>query len=241
MDIIPNSASKNCGFGCNGKIIPIDKGRFPANVITDGSDEVAAGMPNTKSVEEKPNSNHTFKGNKDAFQYGYKMRFGSGFNDEGNAIRYFYQAKASKKDRDEGLDKYETLQATDGCIRTNSETARMFGANSILKKNIHPTVKPVELMQYLVRLVTAKGGTVLDIFNGSGSTGKAVAFENRERNAGYKYIGIELEKQYCEISLSRIDYALNKFKYDELKFIEDEKKRKQENGEVDLFDFAEGY
>ena len=241
VGIIPNSASKNCGFGCDGKVIPIDKGRFPANVITDGSDEVAAGMPYTKSVQEVPNAKHTYKGNKEAFQYGYKMRFGGGFDDEGSAMRYFYQAKASKKDRDEGLDKYEILQATDGYLRNTEITARAYGANAAPKKNIHPTVKPVELMQYLVRLVTAKGGTVLDIFNGSGSTGKAVAFENRERNAGYKYIGIELEKQYCEISLSRIDYALNKFEYDELKYIEEEKKRKQENGEVDLFDFAEGY
>lgn len=238
VDIIPNSASKNCGFGCNGKIIPIDKGRFPANVITDGSDEVAAGMPNTKS-SKTPDDNRTNKNNSMFIDGVHNMS--NSYDDEGSAIRYFYQAKASKKDRDEGLDRYESIQITDGCIRTNSDTARMFGANSSSTKNIHPTVKPVELMQYLVRLVTAKGGTVLDIFNGSGSTGKAVAFENRERNAGYKYIGIELEKQYCEISLSRIDYALNKFKYDELKFIEDEKKRKQENGEVDLFDFAEGY
>ena len=238
VDIIPNSASKNCGFGCDGKVIPIDKGRFPANVITDGSDEVAAGMPNTKS-SKTANDDRENKNNSMFIDGVHNMS--NSYDDEGSAMRYFYQAKASKKDRDAGLEKFETMQATDGCIRSNADTARMFGANSILKKNIHPTVKPVELMQYLVRLVTAKGGTVLDIFNGSGSTGKAVAFENRERNAGYKYIGIELEKQYCEISLSRIDYALNKFVYDELKYIEEEKKRKQENGEVDLFDFAEGY
>lgn len=205
-------------------------------------------MPNTKSGNSLTYGSVRKKQTDNLYELGFSKKEKNdgqyapdNYGDEGSAIRYFYQAKASKKDRDEGLDKYETLQATDGCVRTNAETARMFGANSILKKNIHPTVKPVELMQYLVRLVTAKGGTVLDIFNGSGSTGKAVAFENRERNAGYKYIGIELEKQYCEISLSRIDYALNKFKYDELKYIEEEKKRKQENGEVDLFDFAEGY
>ena len=95
------------------------------------------------------------------------------------------------------------------------------------------TVKPVELMQYLVRLVTHKGGTVLDIFNGSGSTGKAVAFENRERNANYKYIGIELDKEYVDISLSRIDYALNKYEYDAIK----EKEENAKKGYLDLFDF----
>ena len=68
------------------------------------------------------------------------------------------------------------------------------------RKNIHPTVKPCELMQYLVRLVAPKGATILDPFMGSGSTGKAVMFENRERNADYKFIGIDLEKEYCEIA-----------------------------------------
>ena len=62
-------------------------------------------------------------------------------------------------------------------------------------------------MQYLVRLVCPKGATILDIFNGSGSTGKAVAFENKERDANYKYIGIELDPEYCKISEARIRFA----------------------------------
>ena len=73
-----------------------------------------------------------------------------------------------------------------------------------VRKNIHPTVKPTELMQYLVRLVTPKGGTVLDPFTGSGTTGKAVAYENNERNANYKFIGIELNNEYFEIAKNRI-------------------------------------
>lgn len=64
-------------------------------------------------------------------------------------------------------------------------------------------------MQYLVRLVTPKGGTVLDPFNGSGSTGKAVMYENKDRNADYKYIGIELTDDYLPISKARIEYACN--------------------------------
>lgn len=170
-------------------------GRFPANVIHDGSEEVTY---NTQEMS-----------------------------------RYFYTAKVSKKDRDEGLDMFEEKMVTDGCIRSNKETARKFGANSALRKNIHPTVKPTELMQYLVRLVSPKGATILDPFMGSGSTGKACMFENRERNANYKFIGIDLEKEYCEIAKARIDYALNKYKYD----YQQELKNAEEQGQIsfDLF------
>jgi len=170
-------------------------GRFPANVIHDGSEEVTY---NTQEMS-----------------------------------RYFYTAKASKKDRDEGLDMFEEKMVTDGCIRSNKETARKFGANSALRKNIHPTVKPTELLQYLVRLVSPKGATILDPFMGSGSTGKACMFENRERNANYKFIGIDLEKEYCEIAEARIDYALNKYEYD----YQQELKKAEERGQLafDLF------
>ena len=150
---------------------------------------------------------------------------------EESVCRYFYCAKASKKDRDSGLILFEEKQTTDGCLRTNSESARTFGANSALRKNIHPTVKPVDLMQYLIRLVTPRGGVIIDPFNGSGSTGKAVAFENRERDADYKYIGIELDKEYCAISESRIDYAINKFQYDILEEIAENEKY----GQLSLF------
>lgn len=100
-------------------------------------------------------------------------------------------------------------------------------------KNIHPTVKPVELMQYLVRLVTPKNGTILDCFMGSGSAGKATMFENRERNANYKFIGIELTEEYLPICASRIDYALNKYEYDLQKEIEEAHKE----GQMTIFDF----
>ena len=73
-------------------------------------------------------------------------------------------------------------------------------------------VKPVNLMQYLIRLVTPKGGTVLDPFNGSGSTGKAVAYENFDREADYKYIGIELSEEYLAISDARIKFVEKQIK-----------------------------
>lgn len=193
-------------------------GRYPSNVIltyddTD-FDEVCGGMPETKSTQAQGihrnnrNGNTVFSNTSCGFNNSrYDSRKLEGFDDEGSAARYFYCAKASKRDRDEGLDAFQEKQTTDGSLRCNADTARMFGANSTLHRNTHPTVKPVDLMQYLVRLVTPKGGTVLDPFNGSGSTGKAVMYENRDRNSGYKYIGIELTAEYLPIADARIRYA----------------------------------
>ena len=193
--------------------VALDKGRYPANVITDGSKEVEKDMPNTKSSYNE-NSRHETKRNSqnaDILKYGYKTRIdSSSYNDEGSAMRYFYCAKVSSKDRDEGLDIFE---------------------DNAPRKNIHPTVKPTTLMQYLVRLVTPKGGTVLDPFMGSGSTGKAAMFENRERNANYKFIGVEMTEKYLPICKARIDYALHKFEYD----LEKEKLEDEKNGVVRLF------
>lgn len=121
--------------------------------------------------------------------------------------RYFYCAKASKNDRDEGLEEFSTK--TSGQMTERKEGSAgitAFTGSRSPKKNNHPTVKPTELMRYLVRLVTPRGGTVLDPFMGSGSTGKAVACENNERNAGYKFIGIEKETEYCKIAEARIKY-----------------------------------
>lgn len=213
-------------------------GRFPANVITDGSEEVASGMPITKSMYNENGEHETniHRENADVLKYGYNERYETGFNDEGSALRYFYTAKASKKDRDDGLNMFESMQTTDGCIRANSETVRKFGANSALRKNIHPTVKPVELMQYLVRLVSPKGATILDCFMGSGSTGKAVMFENREREAHYKFIGVEMTEEYLPIAQARIIYGRDKYEYEFNKEIEDIHKA----GEKTLFDFIKG-
>lgn len=142
-------------------------------------------------------------------------------SEKGNsASRYFYCAKASKKDRDEGLDEFENTTVNDG---RNKSIDNPFQRGETPKKNIHPTVKPTELMQYLVKLVTPKGGTVLDPFMGSGSTGKAVAYENKERKANYSFIGVELSAEYCEIARARIEYV--------------EKQKKTEK--LSIFDFIE--
>jgi site-specific DNA-methyltransferase (adenine-specific) len=124
------------GSGLNGSRCAgvTTQGRWPANLIHDGSEEVA-GLLN-------------------------------------DAARFFYCAKASKADRDEG--------------------------------NNHPTVKPTDLMRYLCRLVTPPGGTVLDPFMGSGSTGKAAMLE------GFNFIGIERDPEYVKIAEARIGAAKQK-------------------------------
>lgn len=153
--------------------------------------------------------------------------------------RYLYTPKASKKDRDEGLDSLE--DKTFHRMRPDANPDKLTGLNKegrfapVQRKNIHPTVKPVELMQYLVRLVAPKGSTVMDCFMGSGSTGKAVMFENREREANYKFVGIELTDEYLPICESRIDYALNKYEYD----AEQETIKDHEEGRFNIFDFMD--
>ena len=186
----------------------IPEGRFPANVILsyddENYDEVCGGFPQTGSGNNKEPYNYAGKeyDNKDTSMFnGDKPQAPSNYNDYGSASRYFYCAKATRKDRDEGLKNFE--------------------------KNFHPTCKPVDLMKYLVRLVTPKGGIVLDCFNGSGSTGKAVMSENYDRNADYKYIGIELTEEYLPIAKARIEYAINHDLKEKEKHVSKPKKKEE--------------
>ena len=201
-------------------------GRFPANTIltydeTD-FDEVCGGFPITKgdSRTSKPTYDKSIWGNAKSVESNCL------YNDSGSASRYFYCAKASKKDRDEGLDEFEEKNMrieqkrgihSAGCeYIENGKLKQNPHLQSSCKRNIHPTVKPTELMQYLVRLVSPDGAIILDCFNGSGSTGKAVMYENRERNKNYKYIGIELTEEYLPIAKARIEYVC-KLNEEELK------------------------
>jgi site-specific DNA-methyltransferase (adenine-specific) len=117
--------------------------------------------------------------------------------------RYFFCPKANKKDRDEGLDEFNDVNGGSYQFRQDDS----LDGKIPVRKNIHPTVKPTELMRYLIRLVAPKGATILDPFMGSGSTGKAVMLENNERNANYKFIGIEKEKEYYNIAKARICFS----------------------------------
>ena len=202
---------------------PSDLGRFPANTILtyDESDfeEVCWWFPDTKSTYNKDSKHESVihRENADTLKYWYKTRIdSSSYNDEWSAARYFYCAKASKRDRDEGLDEFEEKK-TGSMIANINWNMQLWWASLKWehkeiqpKKNIHPTVKPTDLMQYLVRLVTPNGWTVLDPFNWSGSTWKAVMYENKDRNKNYKYIWIELTEEYLPIAKARIEYVINK-------------------------------
>ena len=129
-----------------------------------------------------------------------------GFGDEGSAARYFYCPKVSKNERNRGLDGFEEKQTSSMSGRRDPHDMEkskidndVTGRFVTTRKNIHPTVKPIELMKYLCRLVTPKGGTVLDPFMGSGSTGMAAVDE------GFDFLGIEKEEEYFKIAKNRID------------------------------------
>jgi site-specific DNA-methyltransferase (adenine-specific) len=163
------------GFRRNTEITTLNAGRFPANFIHDGSDEVTQLFPDSK--------NGAFPTKRGKSEIGAFRQAGTDsdrpseprkMGDSGSAARFFYCAKANKRDRNEGLDNIT---------------------------NHHPTVKPTELMRYLCRLITPPGGTILDPFTGSGSTGKAAILE------GFNFIGIELDPDYITIAQARIDHA----------------------------------
>ena len=174
-------------------ITPKREGRFPANVMHDGSDVVNDIFPNSKGSSGNGNAKvgETSKG-------AIPLRRGEAplYNDEGSASRYFYCPKTSKSERNQGLVEFDDKQYSHDGRKKSIENP--YQRNKSISKNSHPTVKPVELMKYLCRLVTPKGGTVLDPFMGSGSTGMAA------KDEGFDFIGIEREKEYFEISEQRI-------------------------------------
>jgi len=146
-------------------------GRWPANLIHDGSEEVLAAFPEAKGQQGRSSDSQRTRAN----TYGELSDNSKEYTprgDTGSAARFFYCAKASKRDR-----------------------------NASNASNIHPTVKPTDLMAYLCRLVTPPGGTVLDPFMGSGSTGKAAMRE------GFRFIGCELSPEYMTIARARIEEA----------------------------------
>lgn len=185
---------------------PSELGRWPANVIHDGSDEVLAAFPEAPGQLAKASTSTR------ASQHVYgDMARGSGGAkprvDVGSAARFFYCAKASRSDRNAGLDEFVD-QVTDVMARHRSrrmaEVRRPDGHDCAVGKNVHPTVKPTALMRYLCRLVTPAGGLVLDPFLGSGSTGRGAVLE------GFRFIGIEkdVEHGYVAIAEARIADAV---------------------------------
>jgi len=176
------------------EILALDAGRWPANLIHDGSEEVLAGFPNVKggTAVRSNSGGNTFGG-----ETPKPPMPDLGYNDTGSAARFFYCAKASRKDRNEGC---EHMAAKPLHWSSGSQNPGSFQSEGTDKtsQNNHPTVKPTDLMRYLCRLVTPPGGTVLDPFAGSGSTGKAAVRE------GFRFVGIEREAEYVEIARARI-------------------------------------
>ena len=184
------------------------RGRFPANVMHDGSDVVKDIFPNTKSsnVSRERKAGTEF-GQSSGWNKHNNVDSGlmPAYGDEGSASRYFYCAKTSKAERNQGLDNFPIKQTQGGGggignykDDVNSASGK-FGSEKAPSKNTHPTVKPIKLMKYLCRLITPKGGTVLDPFMGSGSTGMAAKEEN------FEFVGIEKEEQYFNIASARIE------------------------------------
>lgn len=171
-------------------------GRWPANVIHDGSEEVVGMFPVTGPSKAAARGGTS----PNPMGWGSSRSDGSivkGHDDAGgSAARFFYSAKASKADRDEGMEGWDE-QAAGGLQGRNDGSL----GSITMRANVHPTVKPTDLMRYLVRLVTPPGGTVLDPFTGSGSTGKAAVLE------GFRFIGCELSPDYAAIAEARIANA----------------------------------
>lgn len=185
-----------------------EAGRWPANVILTHApgcgDECATGCP-VAALDAQSGILPVSRGGGNGYACSI---FGTdtqktrakgvvGFGDTGGASRFFYCAKASKADRDEGCDGLDAKKRTDG-RDSEHHTGHL---PTTERSNHHPTVKPTDLMRYLCRLVTPPGGTVLDPFMGSGSTGKAATLE------GFSFVGCELQPEYMAIAEARIRHA----------------------------------
>ena len=189
-------------------------GRFPANLIHDGSEEVRAMFPDQKSGAMKKPYTYTNTGNSLGKPTGETRA--NHDSSSGSASRFFqacefteedipafvYCAKASRSERDEGLGNLESRELkTHGNVNADlsGKNNNTTGQKPAIVKNFHPTCKPVALMRYLCRLVTPPNGTVYDPFTGSGTTGIAAKLE------GFNFIGSEMEAEYAAIARARIE------------------------------------
>lgn len=196
------------GYGINGFVASENYkpsshiGRFPANIIFD---EEAGILLDEQSGYTKTKSDKNYKHNKtnsdsDIFKSRgtYTPR-----EDEGGASRFFYCPKPSKKEKEEGLENLESKllsRVNKGGLENDPKWEPK------LRKNTHATVKPVKLMQYLIRLVTPIGGCTIDPYFGSGTSGKSSLREDKN----YKFIGIEKENEYFKIAVERCQYEHEK-------------------------------
>jgi site-specific DNA-methyltransferase (adenine-specific) len=203
-----SKAADNVALGKQYDRQPISEvglGRWPANIILD---PYTAELLDEQSGQRQAGAfpKRADRTTNQIFKYGLQERDERINLDSGGASRFFYVAKASKRDRNEGLDdldeKPSTKQFMSGVEDEGNNvdgSSRAF-ANPVAK-NFHPTVKPTSLMEYLIKLVTPPNGTVLDPFTGSGSTGKAAILQ------GFDFIGIEMTQEYLPIIEGRLKHA----------------------------------
>ncbi|MFV4834661.1 site-specific DNA-methyltransferase (plasmid) [Citrobacter freundii] len=171
-------------------------GRWPANVLHDGSEPVVSQFPQSSVTGKRSEKSRSAKvSNTDWL---HDNHISTEHTDCGSTARFFYCPKTSPTDRHEGLVR------TSSPIKHGSTLRNIENMNASLDGNRHPTVKPTQLMAYLCRLVTPAGGLVLDPFMGSGSTGKGAVIE------GFRFIGIEREYEYVNIARARITFVLDK-------------------------------
>jgi site-specific DNA-methyltransferase (adenine-specific) len=195
--------------GRNGDFSSAPNGRWPANVVLDeASAEIVDDQSGvTKSGAAGKNASSGFPGG------GYDGDYTVPYGDTGGASRFFYVAKASKRDRNEGLEDLEDGRVGSFNGNVDETPGRKIGANpdrpNLPGKNTHPTVKPTALMRYLIKLVTPEGGVVLDPFTGAGSTGKAALLD------GFQFVGVELTEEYLPIIEGRLRWASEQVEQDD--------------------------
>jgi len=188
------------GDGRLGSGFDADTGRWPANVTLDID---AAALLDEQSGERsaggKVNGAEPSRTGQNGI-YGIWGRVeNSPYDDAGGASRFFYTAKASRSERNAGCDDFEKRPILWSAGTQNPGSFQADGTEREAR-NFHPTVKPVDLMRWLVRLVTPPGGVILDCFAGSGTTGIAALLE------GFQFIGIEREPDYVKIARARVEH-----------------------------------
>jgi len=179
-------------------------GRFPANLIHDGSDEVVGLFPQTKGGGSQRGSRKWKGEDGDGGFGGWAGKVGTDHyisrdDGTGSASRFFYCAKASKSERNKGCEGLPEVMAMRYGEKAQGPLPQQTPSKPVAQTNHHPTVKPIALMEYLVNLVSREGATCLDPFMGSGSTGVAC------KNLNRRFIGIELDPEYFQIAKARIE------------------------------------
>jgi len=163
-------------------------------------DEVVGLFPNSKGASSQNNNSngHIYRGQSLQESKTSLEGYRDWYNDNGSASRFFYCAKASKKERNIGCEGLEKRAGGSNAKGYTQDVARGLDRNRPVA-NFHPTVKPLALMEYLVKLVSREGQVVLDPFMGSGTTGMACV------NTGRDFIGIEIDEDYFKIAQARIE------------------------------------